>query len=250
MRIVDFVEEMKETASNRLMDVAGAGKCTREKVPFKSGEADIITVRGGAIEKAAITHITLKGIKPPIGDKPVDYMVYQMEIFPENPYCPMGHFNTEWSLEGPGPYHMNLDLFPAVRVEEDIASMKKLMDGVADEFKRDRLKMREGLDDHYNMEHWQSPLATMVGCKLLNLNNGELDLFIRAYHTFFDGYLAIAEKRKNAPFKEADSRLKLQRNSRWLEYITIKDQAVRIGLAAGIPPRVLVALSYPPSAAF
>ena len=250
MRIVDFGEERKETAANGLMEVAGVGKCTREKVPFKSGEAEIITVRGGAIEKGAITHITLKGIKPPLGDKPVDYMVYQMEIFPENPYCSMGHFNTEWSLEGPGPYHMNLDLFPAVRVEEDLATMKKLMDNVADTFKRDRQKMREGLDVHYNMEHWEAPLATKVGCKLLNLNNDDLDLFIKAYHVFFDGYLAIVEKRKKTSYKEADSSLKLHRNSRWLEYITIKDQAVRIGLAAGIPPRVLIALSYPPSAAF
>ena len=100
------------------------------------------------------------------------------------------------------------------------------------------------------MEHWEAPLATKVGCKLLNLNNDDLDLFIKAYHAFFDGYLAIVEKRKKTPYKEADSTLKLHRNSRWLEYITIKDQAVRIGLAAGIPPQVLIALSYPPSAAF
>ena len=250
MKIVDFVEDMKKRAANGLLEVSGTGKCTKETVPFKSGEAEVITVRGGAIEKAAITHLTFKGLKPPIGDKPVDYMVYQMEIFPENPYCPMGHFNTEWSLEGPGPYHMNLDLFPAVRVEEDLESMRRLMDGVADRFSRDRNKMRAGLDEHYNMEHWAVPLATKVGCKLLNLSGEELDLFISAYHTFFDGYIDIIRKRKDTPFSAQDTTRKIERNSRWLEYITIKDQAVRLGLAAGIPPQVLIALSYPPSAAF
>jgi coproporphyrinogen III oxidase len=250
MRIVDFVEDMKERAVKGLLEASGGGTYTKEITPFKNNQAEVRTIRGGAFEKAAITHLTFKGLKPPIGDKPVDYMVYQMEIFPENPYCPMGHFNTEWSLEGPGPYHMNLDLFPAVRVEEDLEKMKKLMDGVADLFSRDRVKMREGLDEHYGMAHWDSPLATKVGCKLLNLKDAEIDLFIKAYHTFFEGYLDIIARRKNTPYTEADSKLKLRRNSKWLEYITIKDKAVRLGLDAGIPPQVLIALSFPPSAAF
>jgi len=250
MKIVEFVEDMKERAVKGLLEVSGGAEYTKEITPFKNHQAEVRTIRGGAFEKAAITHLTFKGLKPPIGDKPVDYMVYQMEIFPENPYCPMGHFNTEWSLEGPGPYHMNLDLFPAVRVEEDLEKIKKLMDGVADLFSRDRVKMREGLDEHYGMEHWDAPLATMVGCKLLNLKDGEIDLFIKAYHTFFEGYLDIIARRKNTLATEADRKLKLRRNSKWLEYITIKDKAVRLGLDAGIPPQVLIALSFPPSAVF
>jgi hypothetical protein len=52
------------------------------------------------------------------------------------------------------------------------------------------------------------------------------------------------------PYTGADSKLKLRRNSKWLEYIAIKDKAVRLGLDAGIPPQVLIALSFPPSAEF
>ena len=145
---------------------------------------------------------------------------------------------------------MNLDLFPAVRVEEDLEEMKQHMDGVADLFSRDRVKMREGLDEHYGMEHWDFPLAAKVGCKLLNLKDTEIELFIKAYHTFFVGYLDIIMRRKTTPCTEADNKRKLRRNSKWLEYITIKDKAVRLGLDAGIPPQVLIALSFPPSAAF
>jgi coproporphyrinogen III oxidase len=249
-KIVAFVNDMQERATKSLVEVSGTGTATKDVIDFKSGQAEVITVRGGAIEKAAITKLTLKDIKPPVGDKTVSYMVYQMEIFPENPYCPMGHFNTEWSLEGQGPYHMNLDLFPAMTVAEDLKNMRGLMDTVADRFTRDRDTMREGLDEHYHMSHWEKPLATKVGCKLLNLKNEDLDLFISAYKTFFDGYIDIVRKRKDMPFSAVDTAAKIARNSRWLEYITIKDQAVRIGLAAGIPPQVLIALSYPPSAAF
>ena len=250
MDIVTFVKEMKERASRELLEVSGTGKLIEKTYTFKGSKADIMMIRGGAIEKAAITHMVLRGIKPPGTNEEIDGMVYQMEVFPENPYCPMGHFNTEWSMKGPGPYHMNLDLFPAVRIEEDLKAVKQKMDLVADQFGRNREKMREGLDTHYNMEHFPFPLATKVGCKLLELKGEELDLFISAYHAFFDAYLDILRKRKDSPFSEKDTQLKLERNGRWLEYITLKDRAIKMAQATGVPPEVLIALSYPPSAVF
>jgi coproporphyrinogen III oxidase len=145
---------------------------------------------------------------------------------------------------------MNLDLFPAVRIEEDLNTIRHLMDRVADKFGRDRDKMREGLDQHYNMEHWSFPLATKVGCKLLQLKEEDFSLFITAYHTFFDAYLEILSKRKDTRFSEEEKRLKLKRNGKWLEYIAFKDRAVKMAQAAGIPSEVLISLSFPPSAVF
>jgi len=250
MRILKFVEGMKAKAIKELLEVSGTGKLTEKMHTFKAGSAYLSIIQGGAIEKAAIAHLTVKGIKPPGMDEEIDAMVYQMEVFPENPYCPMGHFNTEWSMKASGPYHMNLDLFPAVRIEEDLDTVKHLMDGVADRFGRDRAKMREGLEAHYTMDHFPSTLAAKVGCKLLELKEQDLDLFISAYQVFFDAYLDILKKRKDSPYREADARLKLERNGRWLEYITLKDRAVKMAQAVGVPPEVLIALSYPPSAVF
>ena len=250
MRIEDFVNEMKKKATGGLLEVSGGGKSIEKTYEFQVGRADIVIIRGGAIEKAAITHLILKDVKIPGTDEKTDGMVYQMEVFPENPYCPMGHFNTEWTMSGQVTYYMNLDLFPAVRVEEDLNTMKGLMDGVADKFGRDRNKMREGLDIHYNMEHWAFPLATKVGCKLLKLEEDDLNLFITAYHTFFDAYLNIIRKRKDTQFSEEERRLKLERNGKWLEYIAFKDGAIKMAQATGIPPEVLINLSLPPSAVF
>ena len=250
MKIVSFVNETKEKLIENLLEASGTGKLTREKVPFKVGTADVAVIRGGGIEKAAITHLIMNQITPPEATRPVDYMVFQMEIFPENPCCPMGHFNTEWALTGSGPYHMNLDLFPAVPCQQEIALARAALDRVADTFKVDKNKMREGLDDHYNMAHWDAPLASMAGCKLMHLTGEQVDLFIAAYNTFFEAYLEIFRATKNKNYSEADTALKLKRNGRWLEYLTLKDPAVKMGLAAGIPPRVIISLSYPPSASF
>lgn len=248
-RILEFVKEMKEKATQGLQEVSGGGKCVKKTHLFKVGQAEIATVKGGAIEKASITQLTLKGFKFS-KDEEMDAMVYQMEVFPENPYCPMGHFNTEWTMSGQVYYYMNLDLFPAVRVEEDLNTMRRLMDGIADKFGIDRHKMREGLDKHYNMDHWASPLATKVGCKLLKLGEGDLDLFVTAYHTFFDTYLDILRKRKATPYSEEERKLKLKRNGKWLEYLTLKDGAIKMAQNNGVQPEVLISQGFPPSAIF
>ena len=169
MTIGEFVENMKQKASKGLLDVSGAGKLSKRTWTFPKGQAEIMVIRGGAIEKAAIQHMTLKGITMPGVTGEHDAVVYQMEVFPGNPYCPMGHFNTEWMTTEPRRYTINLDLFPAVRVEEDILAMRSAMDVVADRFGKDREKMREMLDTQYTMEHFATPLATRVGCKFRGL---------------------------------------------------------------------------------
>ena len=249
-KIESFVNETKENVIRQLTEFAGPETCRRETIPFAVGTADVAVIRGGALEKASVVHLVLHQVRPPGVDTPIDYMVFQMEIFPENPHCAMGHFNTEWSMTGPGPYHMNLDLFPSIVVDEDILALRRAMDLVAEQFGVEKAKMREGLDDHYNMQYWDRPLAACVGCKLLNLGEDRLDLFITAYRTFFTSYMEILEKRRGTPFNESDIKVKQRRNGKWLEYITLKDQAVKMGLAAGIPTEVLLKLSYPPSAIF
>lgn len=250
MKIVSFVNETREKVISELTKASGTGQCIKTTIPFKVGDAHVAVIRGGTIEKAAVTLLEMNQVVTPEADKPQDYMVFQMEIFPENPNCPIGHFNTEWSLSGNGPYHMNMDIFPAVKIQEDIDDMKAVMDQVADTFNQDRNKLRQGLTDHYNMAHWDCPLAINAGCKLMHLDNNGLDLFIAAYHAFFEKYLEVLERRKDMPFSEADTRLKLKRNGKWLEYLAIKDPAVKMGLGVGIPPEVIIDLSFPPSGIF
>jgi coproporphyrinogen III oxidase len=250
VKIDDFVNEMKEKTARVLLEVSGGGERSEKRYRFQAGNAHIITVRGGAIEKAAITHLVLAGVKPPGVDKASDGVVYQMEVFPENPFSPMGHFNLQWTTGEANSYSMNLDLFPAMKVKEDLAVIRSVMDGVADAFGQNRDEMRKGLDEHYNLPYWQSPLAAQVGCKLLSLGDDMVGLVTAAYQTFFDTYAGVLKKRKDTPFGDEERKLKLERNGRWLEYIVFKDRAVKMALAFGMPAEILTGLSFPPSAAF
>ncbi len=248
--IGSFVKEMRARVANELCTVGPGVERVEKNHTFQAGEATIITLRGGPIEKANITLMNLKDVAMPGTTEKVNPTVFQVEVFPENPYCPMGHFNTEWTKAGAGPYYMNLDLFPAVRVEEDLKDMKHAMDGVADRFGRNRAAMREGLDVQYNMDHWSHPLAAKVGCKLMKLEEKELDLFVGAYTAFFEIYLKIVKQRYGTPCSMDEMRLKGERNGKWLEYIAFKDGAVKMAQAYGIPAQVLTGITFPPSVVF
>ena len=263
MPFAQFLTEMKQSALEQLQQASPTADRLETHYDFKSGHADITILRGGAIAKAVITEMVVKGVDlnvDPEADmgvafaqKPQDdatARVYQMEIFPANPYCPMGHFNLEWSAQETGTYFMNLDLFPAVRVQEDLDRMKDAMDQVADQFGLERNAMRAGLDVQYNMAHWPHPLAAMVGCKMMGVPADNIDRLITAYRTFFDTYMHIFKSRKDTPFTPADDKLAQVRNGRWLEYVTLKDSAIQIALESGIPSQVLMGLAFPPSAAF
>lgn len=249
-KILSFVEETRESVIEALLAASGAGKLERTTVPFKIGQADVAVIRGGAIEKASITHMKLNQVKPPEIDRLIDYMVFQVEIFPDNPLVPMGHFNTEWGMTGEGPYHMMIDVFPAVDDPGSYACARAGMDDVAESFGVDKQEFRAGLADQYRMAHWGASLAAGAGCKLMHLGPERLDLFIDSYRTFFKEYCALFAELKDTPYGQADVRKKLRRNGRWLEYLTLQDKAVKMGLGAGIPAGVIVDLSYPPSAEF
>jgi hypothetical protein len=142
-KIFSFVEETRELVIKTLLEASGGGELVRKTVPFKVGHADVAIIRGGAIEKASVTHMVLNQVQPPELDQVMDYMVFQVEIFPENPLVPMGHFNSEWGMTGQGPYHMMLDVFPAVPEEQTYASARTAMDGVAAVFDMDKEDFRD-----------------------------------------------------------------------------------------------------------
>ena len=250
MTIDEFVENMKQKASEGLLEVSGNGKLSKRTWTFPNGHAEVMVIRGGAIEKAAIQHLTLQGINRPGTTDIFDAVVFHIKIYPENPYCPMGHFNTEWIRNGLRRYTIVLDLFPAVRVEEDLKAMKAAIDAVADRFGRDKEKIREGLDTQYTMEHFTATLAAKVGLKILEIEEKDLELLFTAHETFLNVYLDIVNKRKGVTYTESDVKLKLERNGKWLQYMMLKDGAIKAGRERGIPPEVLIEMGFPALASF
>jgi hypothetical protein len=99
------------------------------------------------------------------------------------------------------------------------------MDTVANRFGRNREEMREGLDTHYTMEHFETPLATKVGCKLLELKDEDFEFFVTAYERFLDTYLDI------------------------ISNLMFKDRAIQAARDI-LPLEVLIEMGFPPAAIF
>jgi len=100
------------------------------------------------------------------------------------------------------------------------------------------------------LEHFAAPLATKVGFKLLELGDEDLDLLFTAHETFLGVYLDIINKRKGIACTESEMQVKLERNGKWLQYMMLKDGAIKAGRDIGIPPEVLVEMGFPPTAIF
>jgi coproporphyrinogen III oxidase len=100
------------------------------------------------------------------------------------------------------------------------------------------------------MAHFAEPLASKVGCRLRQLTDKDLEMFMLLHRVFFDSYLEILAERKHDSFSGTDVQLKLLRNGRWLEYFVLKDKAVRSALENGYPPELLIDIGFPPKAAF
>ena len=250
MTVNELVEDMKQKASKGLLAVSGTGKSSERTWTFPNGHAEVMVVKGGAIDKAAIQYMSLQGVTRVRQTGDFDGVVLHIVVFPENPYCPMGNLIFEGITKGTRRYYMNLDLFPAVRVEEDLAAMKAAMDAVADRFERDREVMREGLDTLYTMEHFPAPLTAKVGCKLLLYEEEDLNFLAAAYDTFLSVYLDIISKRKGISYTESDVHLKLERNGRWLQLLVLREGEIRFAQNQGMPPEIIVEMGFPPSAIF
>ena len=58
-------------------------------------------------------------------------------------------------------------------------------------------------------------------------------------------------KRKESAYTESEMQLKLERNGKWLQYMTLKDGAIKMARERGVPPpELLIEMGFPPSAIF
>ena len=100
------------------------------------------------------------------------------------------------------------------------------------------------------MEHSVVPHVTKVRCKLLELRDENLDLFVTAYETFFGVYNDIICKRKGIAYIESDMQVRLERKDKWLEYLMLNDWSMKAAHDQGIPLEVLIEFGFSPIANF
>ena len=218
---------------------------------------EVNVLRGDVFEKATVSEIsidwpkaakTLVDLKLASESDAVRVRVLQIEIFPLSSLLPMGHFNIERFYAGKNMLNTNMDVFPAATPKEDVDILRKQMSGVAEKYGKDQWQLSSGLAQQYNMEGWQQPLAARAGfqCKMIPLEES-FPMVRDGAEVFLKGYLEMVRKLKDSPCSSDDDVLKNQMRAHWLEYLLMKDGAVRMGREKGHPFEALRWMGLPPT---
>jgi len=213
--------------------------------------------RGNVFEKATVSEISIdwpKAAKSLIDLKlasesdAVRVRVLQIEIFPLSSLLPMGHFNVERFYAGKNMLNANMDVFPAATPKEEIDALRKKMSEVAEKYGKDQWQLSSGLAQQYNMDGWQQPLAARAGFQFKMVPLEEYFLMARdGAEVFLNGYMEMVRKLKDRRCSTEDAVLKNEMRTHWLEYLLMKDGAVRMGREKGHPFETLRWMGLPPT---
>jgi coproporphyrinogen III oxidase len=241
---------------SRTWDHTGPAPSDPEQIEY-TYHHEVNVSRGDVFEKATVSEISIdwpKASKALVAlqlageSDAVRVRVLQIEIFPLSSLLPMGHFNIERFYAGKNMLNANMDVFPAATPQEDIDSLRKQMSEVAEKYGKDQWTLSSGLAEQYNMDGWQQPLAARAGfqIKMAPLEEN-LSLVRDGAEIFLNGYLTMVRKLKDHCFTSADDALKNEMRTRWLEYLLMKDGAVRMGREKGHPFEALQWMGLPPT---
>jgi coproporphyrinogen III oxidase len=213
--------------------------------------------RGEVFEKATVSEISiywpkaaknLVDLKLASESDAVRVRVLQIEMFPLSSLLPMGHFNIELFYAGKSMLNANMDVFPAATPKEDVDTLRKQLSEVAKKYGKDQWQLSSGLAQQYNMDGWQQPLAARAGFqfKMIPLEEN-LSMAMDGAEVFLNGYMEMVRKLKGHRFSADDDALKNEMRTHWLEYLLMKDGAVRMGREKGHPFDAIRWMGLPPT---
>jgi coproporphyrinogen III oxidase len=213
--------------------------------------------RGEVFEKATVSEISiywpkaaknLVDLKLASESDAVRVRVLQIEMFPLSSLLPMGHFNIELFYAGKSMLNANMDVFSAATPKEDVDTLRKQLSEVAKKYGKDQWQLSSGLAQQYNMDGWQQPLAARAGFqfKMIPLEEN-LSMAMDGAAVFLNGYMEMVRKLKGHRFSADDDALKNEMRTHWLEYLLMKDGAVRMGREKGHPFEALRLMGLPPT---
>jgi coproporphyrinogen III oxidase len=241
---------------SRTWDHKGPAPSDPEQIEY-TYRHEVNASRGDVFEKATVSEIsidwpkaakTLVDLKLASESDAVSVRVLQIEMFPLSALLPMGHFNIERFYSGKNMLNANMDVFPAATPKEDVDTLRKQMSEVAKKYEQDQWQLSSGLAQQYNMDGWQQPLAARAGFQFKMLPLEENFPVVRdGAEVFLNGYLEMVRKLKDSPCSSDDDVLKNQMRAHWLEYLLMKDGAVRMGREKGHPFEALRWMGLPPT---
>ena len=122
------------------------------------------------------------------------------------------------------------------------------MADVAKKFGKNQIEISKDLAEQYNMEEWRKPLAARAGFQIkMLLLEENYELAKEGAEMFFESYVEMVKKLKSRVFNQEDEKLMNEMRSHWLEYLLMKDGAVKMSREKGHPFDALRWMGLPPT---
>lgn len=214
---------------------------------------------GGVFEKGGVMFSAINGADiPPVVLKehpqlepgtPYFATGVSLILHPRNPFIPTVHFNVRYFEVGEVYwYGGGMDLTPYYPFREDCIHFHRTLKACCDRFDPEYYpRFKPWCDQYFYLKHRAEPRG--VGGIFFNyIKDGKQRgaEFIQALgQALLDGYLPLADRRKDTPYGDAEREFQAYRRGRYVEFNLIYDQGTLFGLqSAGRTESILV--SMPP----
>jgi coproporphyrinogen III oxidase len=213
---------------------------------------------GALLEKAGVNFSDVRGEVPPAlasrlpGDGPSFVAAgLSVVLHPRSPMVPTAHANVRFLARGGAAWFGGgADLTPYYLFEEDCAAFHRALRDLCERHLPGRhAELKQAADAYFFLPHRGEHRG--VGGIFFDGLAGDLDrtlAFARALpRTFLDAFLAVAARRRDLPYGEAERRWQELRRGRYVEFNLVHDRGTLFGLETrgriesvlmSLPPRV------------
>jgi coproporphyrinogen III oxidase len=218
----------------------GGGGRTRvlaEGALFERGGVNFSRVLGSGLPAAATArHPQLKGAA-------FEAMGVSLVIHPRNPFVPTSHMNVRLFVarpEGHAPvwwFGGGFDLTPYYGFDADAVHWHRAARGACESFGAEVYpRYKKWCDDYFYLRH-RDEQRGIGGLFFDDLNEWGFErsfAFLRSVgDAYLEAYVPIVERRKDAPFGDAEREFQLYRRGRYVEFNLVYDRGTVFGLQTG-----------------
>ena len=188
---------------------------------------------------------------PEIAGKPYEAMGVSLVLHPRNPYCPTVHLNVRFFAAGESWWFGGgMDLTPYYGFEEDAKHFHLTCKRALDPFGADLYpKYKKWCDEYFYLKHRNEPrgIGGIFFDDLIAPDfAGAFSLARSVGDHFITAYAPIIERRRAAPWGDAERAFQCYRRGRYVEFNLVYDRGTLFGLQSGGRTESIL-MSMPPA---
>jgi len=250
-----------EDAWTRTAGGGGRTRVLRDGALFEQAGVNFSRVSGNQLPPSATAH------RPELAGGSFIATGVSLVLHPKNPYVPTTHANVRYfeaSKPGVEPvwwFGGGFDLTPYYPFDEDVVHWHTVARDLCAPFGADTYpRFKKWCDEYFTLKH-RGETRGVGGLFYDDLDEGGfercLDFTKAVGQGFLDGYLPIAQRRRDTPYGEREREFQLYRRGRYVEFNLVYDRGTLFGLQSGgrtesilmsLPPRVRFEYAYQPEA--